>query len=106
MWTEKLAPGARSLGPQVSVCGLEPPTAQLAPPLWLSTDQLMPSPPGSGSLRTTLRAMPVPAALLFVTVTVKPTFVPAETGVASGVFVMDRFGHWTVMLASAVTGSS
>ena len=50
-WTEKLAPGARSFGPQVIVWdGAVPLMTQLAPPDWLWIDQLMPSPEGSGSM--------------------------------------------------------
>ena len=39
-----------------------------------------------------LNAVPVPAALLLLTVIVKPIVVPVATGVASAVFVMLRLG--------------
>ena len=58
-------------------------------------DQLMPGPPGSGSLSVTPVAVPVPVAAELATVTVKPMAVPADTGVASAVFVMVRPGAWT-----------
>ena len=37
---------------------------------------------------------PVPAALLLLTVIVKPIGVPVATGEASGVFATLRFGDW------------
>jgi hypothetical protein len=58
-------------------------------------DQL--SPEGSGSLTATPVAVPVPAALLLLTVTSNPIWSPAETGPAGlAVFVIDTFGHRTV----------
>jgi hypothetical protein len=61
-------------------------------------DQLMPVPPGSGSLRVTFFATPGP---LFATVIVNPIAVPALTDDASAVLLMVRFGHWTVVDALA-----
>src|SRR5580658_7023597 len=66
-------------------------------------DQLMPVPPGRGSFRVTAVAVPVPAAAEFDTVMVKPMVVPADTGVASAVFVMESPGAWTTMVAEALT---
>src|SRR5687768_3967399 len=54
----------------------------------------MPDPAGSGSLSVTPLAEPGP---LLVTVIVKPIGEPAFTEAASAVFVIARFGHWTVM---------
>src|SRR4051795_6519786 len=51
-WTEKPAPGARSTGPQCRTCvGTAPVTVQPEMLVWPATDQLMPSPAGSGSFR-------------------------------------------------------
>src|SRR4051794_16807010 len=61
-------------------------------------DQLIPGPVGSTSQSVTAFAAPGPALL---TVMVKPMFVPALTDVESAVFVIERFGHWTVMDAVA-----
>ena len=47
-------------------------------------------------------AVPVPAAALLVTVTVKPIGDPALTESASAVLVIERFGHKTVSVAFAV----
>jgi hypothetical protein len=67
-------------------------------------DQLMPVPAGKGSLSVTPVAGPAVEASA--TVMVKPMVVPAGTGVASAVFVMDSFGAiagWTTMVADALT---
>jgi hypothetical protein len=64
-------------------------------------DQLTPVPDGSGSFSVTLVAVPVPAAAELETVTVKPTLLPAVTGLASAVFVMVRAGVLTTMVALA-----
>lgn len=66
------------------------------------------SPSGSVSMSVTLFAVPVPAALLLLTVIEKVavpggvTEYPASP-CASGVFTMDRFGQAIVVLAEAVT---
>src|ERR1700722_1705382 len=69
-------------------------------------DQLTPVPEGSGSFNVTLVAVPVPAAAELETVTVKPTLLPAVTGLASAVLVMERAGgagRLTTMVAEALT---
>jgi hypothetical protein len=67
-------------------------------------DQSTPVPAGNGSLSVTpVAGPPVEASA---TVMVKPMVVPAGTGVASAVFVMDSFGAiagWTTMVADALT---
>ena len=66
--------------------------------------QFTPVPAGNGSLSVTEVAVPVPEALELDTFTVKPTVEPADTEVASAVFVMVRTGGpWTTMVAEAVT---
>ena len=67
-------------------------------------DQFTPEPDGNGSFKVTLVAVPVPAAPELETVTVKPTELPADTGVASAVFVMDSAGPTTTMVAVEVWG--
>src|SRR5215471_16549637 len=61
------------------------------------------TPTGKGSsFSTALNAVPVPAALLLLTLIVKPIVAPVGTGVTSAVFVMLRLGGGggsTVMLA-------
>jgi hypothetical protein len=52
------------------------------------------NPPGSSSSNCALIAVPVPAALLLLTVIVKPIVVPVATGVASAVLVTLRLGDW------------
>src|SRR5882724_11119649 len=97
-WTETLAPAERSPRVQLSVCG-EPPIEQLP---WLgceAIDQLTPEPPGSGSPSVTLLAVPVPVALEFETLIVKPIASPAFTVPVSAVFATVRLGHWTVIEA-------
>jgi len=61
-------------------------------------DQLMPVPVGNGSESVTDFALPGPALL---TVIVNPMSVPALTELASAVFVIERFGHCTVVDAVA-----
>jgi len=62
-------------------------------------DQLIPAPPGSGSLSVALLAVPVP---LFVTAMVNPIGDPALTDAASAVLLMARLGHFTCVEADAV----
>ena len=59
-------------------------------------DQVMPAPPGSGSLNVTDFAVPGPG---FVTVITKPIALPALTDDASAVFEIARFGQFTVVVA-------
>src|SRR5260370_42028245 len=65
----------------------------------LSIDQVAPDPPGSGSLTVTLRAMPVLAASLLVTVMVKPMVAPAVTAELSAGLTTLLRGASTGMLA-------
>jgi hypothetical protein len=66
-------------------------------------DQLIPGPVGSGSEIVTARAVPEP---LFVTVIVKPRLPPTSTVGASAVFVIVKFGQFTVIDADARTEPS
>jgi hypothetical protein len=66
----------------------------------------MPEPAGSGSLSVTEVAVPVPGLEEFETVIVNPTVVPAGTGVASAVLVIDRDGMFTVTDAEADSGGA
>ena len=79
---------------------------QLAPPVWPAIPQSTPLPAGKASARVTPSAVPVPAALLLVTVIVKPIGDPALTDAASATFVIDRFGHKTVSVAFALIGGA
>ena len=69
----------------------------------MSIDQSTPLPAGSGSLSVTDFAVPVPGAPEFDTVTVKPIWSPAFTGVASASLTIDRFGASTTIVADACT---
>src|ERR1700728_318547 len=70
-------------------------------------DQSMPEPAGRGSFNVTLVAVPVPAVPEFDTVIVKPTLLPADTEVASAVFVMESAGGLvTVTEAEADSGGA
>src|SRR5215467_3268037 len=61
-------------------------------------DQLRSAPPGSGSLTTTLDAVPAP---LLVTVTSKPMGEPALTGLAGlATLLMVTWGHCTMTEAA------
>ena len=62
--------------------------------------QLMPVPPGSGSLKVTAFAVPGPG---LETVIVKPIALPALTEDASAVLEIARFGQFTVVDALACT---
>ncbi len=64
------------------------------------------TPLGSASVRVAFSAVPVPAALLLLTVMVKPIGSPALTGLASAVFVIDSAGHSTVSDADALSEPS
>src|SRR5439155_22020459 len=66
---------------------------------WVLMDHSTPEPPGSGSCRVTERAMPVPSALLLLTVILKPTASPTVTDDASGVLVTESTGASTTMVA-------
>src|SRR5262245_14954038 len=89
MWTLKLAPAARSVGPHFSTCGAEP-EIEHKPAGSLSIDQVTPEPEpaGNGSLTVTPLARPVP---VFETVTLKPMLSPALTVAASAVFRIVTF---------------
>src|SRR6202158_3757535 len=99
MWTLKLTPLARVVGPQLKTwLGLLPEIEHRPALLWMSMDQVTPTPEpaGSGSLTVTPVAVPVPGLL---TRTVKPIVSPALTLVASAVLVMVTLARWQVMVA-------
>src|SRR6266516_2477252 len=87
MWTLKLPPVARSVGPQLSTCGLLPEIEQRPGFDCVSIDQVTPAPEPAGrlSLTVTFLARPVP---LFWMSTVKPIGSPAFTEFASAVLVI------------------
>src|SRR5215472_8663520 len=88
MCTLKLAPAARSVGPQVSVwLGLLPETEQRPGLDWVSMDQVTPAPEPAGSRSVTVTpwARPVP---MLVTTTVNPIGSPAFTNGASATLLM------------------
>src|SRR5438105_4390726 len=68
-----------------------------------SIDQLIPAPPGSGSVSVTDRAMPTLSPSRLVTVTVNPMLSPVLTDVSSAVFVIDRSGASTSIVAESLT---
>src|SRR5437899_2371868 len=76
------------------------PVIEQAEAVWVSMLQSTPVRAGSGSLTVTAAAVPGPP---LATVTVKPTEVPALTGVASAVLVMARLGPLTTMVAKSWT---
>src|SRR5215471_13818533 len=101
MCTVKLAPAARSAGPQLSVCGAAAFTEHgNDAPDWSAIAQVTPDPEpaGSGSSTVTPCASPVP---VLETVTWNPIGSPAFTGVASAVLWMVMVAGWQVMLAEA-----
>src|SRR5438552_4076872 len=85
---------------QDSVWAPTAPVIEHADAVWDSMVQVTPASAGSGSLRVTPVAVPGPP---LDTVTVKPTEVPAVTGVASAVLVMARPGALTTMVAKSWT---
>src|SRR5438046_892080 len=106
MCTDAEAPGARSPNEHASVWfGAEPVIEHVPGPEYAgSIDQLTPPPPGSGSVRVTARATPVPGASLLATLIVNPIGSPAVTCAASATLVIDSAGGWTTIFASASTG--
>src|SRR5215813_11785203 len=85
MWTLKLAPAARLVGPHDSTCGAEP---EHRPGFDCeSIDQVTPEPEPAGRLSLTVTPVAVPVPL-FLTRTVNPIGSPAFTDVASAVFVI------------------
>src|SRR5438552_18381457 len=76
------------------------PVIEQAEAVWVSMVQSTPVRAGSGSLRVTPVAVPGP---LSPTSTVKPTEVPAVTGVASAVLVIARPGPLTTIVALECT---
>ena len=105
MCTEALEPGAMSPKLQPSTwLPTGPVIVQVPGPAYAGLmDQLTPDPAGRLSVRVTLRAVPVPAAPLLDTVTVKPMALPALTVSWSGVLRTETFGQSTVVDAEAVT---
>src|SRR5438067_820651 len=94
------SPGPRSPKEHSSVWepGL-PVMVQGSPAGWLAMDQSRSAPAGSGSLRATSCAVPVPSSSLLLMVMVKPIGSPAFTGSLSCVLVADRFGQSTSIVA-------
>src|SRR5438309_334196 len=100
MWMVRVSPGAMSPRLQDSSCVPTAPVMVQEPAAgWVSMDQSTPEPPGSGSCSVTERAIPVPSALLLLTVILKPTASPTVTGDASGVLVTPSTGASTTMVA-------
>src|SRR2546428_442536 len=88
MWTLKLPPADRSVGPQLRTWGALP-AIEHSPGLdWLATTQVTPLPEPAGRLSLTVTPLAVPVPLLL-TVTVKPIGSPALTVAASAVFFND-----------------
>src|SRR5215470_4238047 len=94
------APGASGCGPHLR---LTPSPAIEQPPDCASINQLKPE--CSVSLIVALEAVPVPAALEFVSVIVKPIESPLVIVPASAVFLSVRLGHCTTMSAAALLSS-
>src|SRR5438477_442598 len=82
------------------VCDPAGPVMEQAEPLWDAMVHVIPVREGSGSFTVTAVAVPGPP---LPTVTVKPTVVPAVTGVASAVLVIARRGPLTTMVAKECT---
>src|SRR5437867_2686946 len=82
------------------VCEPAGPLREQAEAVWDAMVQVTPAREGSGSLTVTAVAVPGP---LLDTVMVKPTGLPAVTGVASAVLVIARPGPLTTMVAKACT---
>src|SRR5215831_6448988 len=103
MWTLKLAPAARSVGPHDSFWGVGGAVLTEHRPalLCVSIDHVtpVPEPAGSGSLTVTPCAVPVPP---LVTLTVNPIGSPAFTVFASASLVILISAGWQVILSSAV----
>src|SRR6059036_498940 len=81
-------------------CDPAGPLIEQPEPVWLAMVHVIPVREGSGSLTVTAVAVPGP---LLDTVMVKPTGLPAVTGVASAVLVIARPGPLTTMVAKACT---
>jgi len=91
--TVALAPAARLPSEQLSVWVGDPVIEHVPGPLYAGLiDQLTPVPPGNGSPTDTPAAVAVPAALLLLTVTVKPIDEPVLTVAASAVLVIESAG--------------
>src|SRR5438477_642210 len=82
------------------VCDPAGPVIEQAEPLWDAMVHVIPVREGSGSFTVTAVAVPGPP---LPTVTVKPTEVPAVTGVASAVLVIARPGPLTTIVAKSCT---
>src|ERR1039458_7621432 len=98
--TEADAPGAMSPNAQLNVCAPAAPVMEHVPGPPYAGLMLQPTPPpGSASASGALAAVPVPAALLFFTCTVKPIADPAATVAASAVWLTLEAGFTTVKFA-------
>src|ERR1700687_2124858 len=99
MWTLKLMPLARVVGPQLKVCGgVGELIEHRAALVWLAMDQVTPEPGPAGrrSLTVTPLAVPRPGVLTRI---VKPMVSPALTLVAAAVLRMVTLARWQVMVA-------
>src|SRR4051812_28567624 len=86
MWTLKLPPAARSVGPQPRTwAGLVPVIAHRPALDCVSIDQVTPAPEPAGKLSVTVTPLAVPVPL-FVTLIVKPILSPALTSAESAFF--------------------
>src|SRR5439155_21525631 len=95
-WMIYLAPGAMSPSEQDSTCEPTAPASEHPVPVWDWMVQVTPGSEGRVSVSVTSVAVPGPE---LPTSMVKPTEVPALTGVASAVLVMARPGPWTTIVA-------
>src|SRR2546428_681780 len=102
MWTLKLPPADRSVGPQPRTWGALP-AIEHSPGLdWLATTQVTPLPEPAGRLSLTVTPLAVPVPLLL-TVTVKPIGSPALTVAASAVLLTWMLAGLQVMLAELLS---
>src|SRR5437899_13003456 len=86
MWTLKLPPADRSVGPQLRTWGALP-AIEHSPGLdWMATTQVTPLPEPAGRLSLTVTPLAVPVPLLL-TVTVKIGRAPCMAGAASAVLL-------------------
>src|SRR5437764_710991 len=99
-WMLYVAPGAMSPSEHDSTCEPAAPASEHPVPLWDWMVQVTPESEGRVSVTVTSVAVPGPE---LPTSMVKPTEVPALTGVASAVLVMARLGPLTTMVAELWT---
>src|SRR5262249_21029370 len=105
--TETESPAPRSPNEQCSICEPTAPVTEHEPgPLYAGLiDQSTPLPAGSGSVNTTFTAVPLFSSSAVAPVMVKPIGSPASTVASSAVFVIDRLGASTTIVALSCTSS-